>query len=144
MSGPRWSMLLAAVAGAVLLVGVPCPAAEEGDGVAADRPLSLELGALTFDASPQFHLFRGLAVAPEPWRRGAGAAAGGMAPHVAVPQLSPLRLAFALDDVGRPRLQVVDLRPVSWDDLDGWQKMGLVLSYASAAAGAGYFVSRLF
>lgn len=139
----RRTLLAVLVACAVLLAPTAARAGDDGSG-SESRPLSLELGTMTFDASRQFHLFAGVAVAPEPWQRGTGIAVGATPPHLTVPQLSPLRLAFSLDDVGRPRLQVVDLRPLSWDDLDGWQKMGVVLSYASAAAGAGYFLSKLF
>ena len=37
-----------------------------------------------------------------------------------------------------------DFSPRTWDDLDGWEKTGLVVSGASAAAGLGYLLYQLF
>lgn len=43
---------------------------------------------------------------------------------------------------GRPRLVLAPLYR-DWDDLDGWEKLGLALQYAGAAAAIGHFVGKL-
>jgi hypothetical protein len=36
------------------------------------------------------------------------------------------------------------LRPLTWEDLDPWEKTGLVVTYASAVFGAAYLLYSLF
>ena len=38
----------------------------------------------------------------------------------------------------------ITFKPLTWDDLDGWEKAGLVASYASSVVGAAYFLYSLF
>ncbi len=36
----------------------------------------------------------------------------------------------------------INLKPRTWGDLSGWEKLGVVVSYAGSVAGAAYLVSR--
>jgi len=38
----------------------------------------------------------------------------------------------------------ITFKPLTWDDLDAWEKTGLVVSYASSVVGAAYFLYSLF
>lgn len=38
----------------------------------------------------------------------------------------------------------ITFKPLTWDDLDAWEKTGLVVSYASSVVGAVYFLYSLF
>jgi len=38
----------------------------------------------------------------------------------------------------------ITFKPLTWDDLDAWEKAGLVASYASSVVGAAYFLYSLF
>jgi hypothetical protein len=37
----------------------------------------------------------------------------------------------------------INLKPRTWGDLSGWEKLGVVVSYAGSVAGAAYLVSRV-
>jgi len=48
---------------------------------------------------------------------------------------------------GQDRVPVdlqITFKPLTWDDLDAWEKTGLVVSYASSVVGAAYFLYSLF
>ena len=43
-----------------------------------------------------------------------------------------------------PKDLQITFKPLTWDDLDAWEKTGLVVSYASSVVGAAYFLYSLF
>jgi hypothetical protein len=53
-------------------------------------------------------------------------------------------LIFMTDQNRVPESQRITIKPLTWDDLDGWEKTGLVVSYASSVVGAAYFLYSLF
>jgi hypothetical protein len=62
-----------------------------------------------------------------------------------VPIMASYRLAAELDPSGVPRLRLVnDFRPLTWDDLDGWEKAGFVLQQAAAAYALVHFLDTIF
>lgn len=53
-------------------------------------------------------------------------------------------LTFMTDQTGVPEGLQMSFRPLTWDDLDAWEKAGLVVSYTSAVVGAAYLFYSLF
>ena len=53
-------------------------------------------------------------------------------------------LTYMADQNRVPEGLQITFKPLTWDDLDGWEKAGLVASYASSVVGAAYFLYSLF
>jgi len=53
-------------------------------------------------------------------------------------------LTYMADQNQVPEALKISFKPLTWDDLDGWEKAGLVASYASSVVGAAYFLYSLF
>lgn len=53
-------------------------------------------------------------------------------------------LTYMADQHRVPESLQITFKPLTWDDLDGWEKAGLVASYASSVVGAAYFLYSLF
>ena len=53
-------------------------------------------------------------------------------------------LTYMADQNRVPESLQITFKPLTWDDLDGWEKAGLVASYASSVVGAAYFLYSLF
>jgi len=53
-------------------------------------------------------------------------------------------LTYMADQDRVPEGLQITFKPLTWDDLDGWEKAGLVASYASSVVGAAYFLYSLF
>jgi len=53
-------------------------------------------------------------------------------------------LTYMTDQNRVPEGLRITIKPLTWDDLDGWEKAGLVASYASSVVGAAYFLYSLF
>ena len=96
--------------------------------------LDVELGR-----EPGFRLFPGGDLGPTE-----------MIPHSAElscpkPTVSLLAsLTYVTDQDRVPEGLQITFEPLTWDDLDGWEKTGLVVSYASSVVGAAYLLYYLF
>jgi hypothetical protein len=53
-------------------------------------------------------------------------------------------LTYMADQNQVPEALKISFKPLTWDDLDPWEKAGLVASYASSVVGAAYFLYSLF
>jgi len=53
-------------------------------------------------------------------------------------------LTYMADQNRVPESLQITFKPLTWDDLDPWEKAGLVASYASSVVGAAYFLYSLF
>jgi hypothetical protein len=53
-------------------------------------------------------------------------------------------LTYMADQNRVPASLQISFKPLTWDDLDAWEKAGLVASYASSVVGAAYFLYSLF
>jgi hypothetical protein len=102
--------------------------------------LGLELELVDLSAEQEFRLFRELGGAADGdmFRLGQLASASANPPPGLDPPipltLTPV-LTFDLADPGKTDLRLFKLDRKSWDELDTWEKIGLVTSYASAVAG---------
>jgi hypothetical protein len=111
------------------------------DGATGEHSLGLDLELVELSAEREFHLFpelRGsgdgemvrlgqLASAPS------GNPPPGLEPRIPL-TLTPV-LTFDLADPGKTDLRLFRVDRKTWDELDTWEKIGLVTSYASAVAG---------
>ena len=68
--------------------------------------------------------------------------AGSHDPEVAAALTASLTYMADQDQV--PEALKISFKPLTWDDLDPWEKAGLVASYASSMVGAAYFLYSLF
>ncbi len=115
------------------------PVVRADEGV-QQRPLSLELELVDLTGGREFHLFPELGGAADGdmLRLGQLASASSNPPPGLDPPipltLTPV-LTFDLADPGKTDLRLFKLDRKSWDELDTWEKIGLVTSYASAVAG---------
>jgi hypothetical protein len=119
--------------------------------VGGDRRFHLDLKQLALAGGPEFHAFPG---GLEGWGAGSvegagrggglgGLGAGGWGPGDQPPP--GLRLApppglvtvatFDLSGEGEAGFHPLRMTHKSWDELDTWEKVGMVTSYASAVAG---------
>ena len=68
--------------------------------------------------------------------------AGSLDSRVAASLTGALR--FSTDQNRVPEGLRIYVRPLAWDDLDPWEKTGLVVTYASSVFGAAYLLYSLF
>ena len=129
--------------------GAPPNALAPADGPPPENDFQLGLGNLSGPWPDRFLLFNDFWVAeaavalygvPTSW-----GGAQGTAPHQLV-GLRAMGLGVRFDEaVGPDGKRRVVLSPLyrDWDDLTGWEKFGLTLQYAGAAAAIGHFVGKL-
>jgi len=128
-----WVWLLA-----VLLAVTTWARADES---APEPTLGLGLELVDFSGERQLHLFPELAGAGdgEMVRLGQLASAPSSNPPPGLDPPIPLTLTpvmtFDLADPGKTELRLFRVDRKTWDELDTWEKIGLVTSYASAVAG---------
>lgn len=119
------------------------PAAEvwRGEEAAAPPAFALDLEAVAFAPPGRFELFAG----EGEWGDGlerlgafAGRAAENPPPGMDPPLALALRpvLVFDFAEPGAAEAPLFKIDRKTWDELDTWEKIGLVTSYASAVAGA--------
>lgn len=52
-------------------------------------------------------------------------------------------LVYSPDEMPIPDDLRINLKPRTWGDLDGWERLGVVLGYAGTVAGAAYIAKRI-
>jgi hypothetical protein len=141
-------VLLGPGAGLAQEAVAPPAALAPGDVPPPENAFQLGLANLSGPWPDRFLLFNdfwvadaavALCGAPTSW-----GGAQGIAPHQLV-GLRALGLGVRFDEaVGADGTRHLVLAPLyrDWDDLDGWEKFGLVLQYAGAAAAIGHFVGK--
>lgn len=148
---PEVEELAAPAAGAASGEPGVAPVGAEPPRAEGDRQFHLGLEQLALVAGPEFHAFPGDlddwgagSVGGAGWGGGLGGiGAGGWGPGDQPPP--GLRLVpppglvtvatFDLSGEGETGFHPLRLTHKSWDELDTWEKVGLVTSYASAVAG---------
>ena len=52
-------------------------------------------------------------------------------------------MVFTANQSEVPEHMRISLKPRTWDELDGWEKAGVILGEAASIAGAAYIISRI-
>jgi len=126
----------------------PEPAAETSEEAAGPiaATFALNLSRMDFDSPGSFSLFSTTPVAGRSTHRllpSRERVIPGERRRASGPEGLSAALAWNAGDRTPDGLHF-DFSVKTWDDLDGWEKTGLVMSRASAAAGIGYLLYQLF
>lgn len=130
-----------AVVACALLTSTALTPVNWADGTTEERSLSLDLELVDLSAEQEFRLFPDLGGAGdgEMARLGQLASATSSNPPPGLDPPIPLTLTpvltFDLAEPGKTELRLFRVDRKTWDELDTWEKIGLVTSYASAVAG---------
>jgi len=138
--GVTWSLL-------VWLLFASAPSGAAGGDLRSSGPIDgvtetagsrhFDLG-LDREVEPRFRLFgtRDGGTAMSPTSPAATAGSSGTT-------LLTASLVYSVEEHPVPDDLRINLKPRTWGDLSGWEKLGVVASYAGTVAGAAYLVSRV-
>lgn len=140
LTGPGIGLTQQIAAAEAPLVTAATPATEHTFGLGlADLAGTSPDQFLLFDASWSVDVAVALQGAPSPW---GGAQANAPQQLVGLRGMGlGLRFGEETGPDGKRRLVFAPLHR-EWDDLSGWEKLGLALQYAGAAAAIGHFVAQ--